>query len=177
MWLIVGLGNPGRAYNGTRHNVGFIAAKRLAAEIDATDWRALAQFDADVADGTLADQRVIVAMPNTFMNLSGHAVKAIAQFYKIPHDHIIVLHDDLDFLVGSAKAQFDRSGAGHHGVEHIMEQLGTQTIHRVRIGVGPCVGDGATFVLSKFLAEEQPMLEGALDNAVQLVKNIVVKHT
>lgn len=176
MWLIVGLGNPGRAYDGTRHNVGFIAVKRLAAEINASDWRALGQFEADVADGTIVDQRVILALPNTFMNLSGRAVKAIASFYKIPHDHIIVLHDDLDFLVGSAKAQFDRSGAGHHGVEHIIEQLGTQAVHRIRIGVGPRTGDGADFVLSKFSPEEQPALEGALDNAIQLVKDTVIKH-
>ncbi len=176
MWLVVGLGNKGSIYDGTRHNVGFIAVKRLAEECGAKAWHAEKKFDAHVANGTVAGNEVLFAMPDTYMNLSGRAVQAMAHFYKIPHPHIVVLHDDLDFLVGAAKAQYDRSSAGHNGVEHIIEQLGTQALHRIRIGVGPRVGDGADFVLSKFSADEQPALEGALDSATQLVKDIILKH-
>lgn len=172
MWLIVGLGNPGKQYEGTRHNAGWIALDFIADEIGA-EWREEKKWNSVVADGTLEGQKVLFVKPQNFMNVSGEAVQPIAAFYKIAPDNIIVVHDDLDFTTGVVKTQFDRSAAAHNGVQSVIDRLGTQTFHRVRIGIGPKMNDAADFVLMRFTSEERTLIDAQLDNISDVVRKIV----
>lgn len=173
MWLIVGLGNPDKKYEHTRHNAGWLALARLCVDENFSDFKSVTGHDCMTSTGSIAGQKVILAKPTTYMNESGRAVQSIAAFYKITPEHIIVIHDDLDFPLGTVKMQFDRSAAGHNGVDSIIERLGTQAFHRVRIGIGPVVGDAADFVLQKFSPAEQELLAPALDSTVAAVRKLV----
>lgn len=175
MWLLVGLGNPGTEYTRTRHNAGWIAIDYLADEIGAL-WRQEKKWNADIADGYLEGEKAIFVKPLTYMNRSGDSVALIAQFYKIDPQHIIVLHDDLDFETGVMKIQFDRSAAAHNGIKSMIERLGTQAFHRVRIGIGPKLGDAADFVLHPFSPQELEKIEHNLDNISQGVRSLVAQN-
>lgn len=171
IWLVVGLGNPGREYANTRHNIGFVLTDKLAA-----DFKLNKKFQAEVAEIKTAGQKTILAKPQTFMNESGQAVQAIMNFYKIKPEHLIVAHDDLDIPLGQFKIQKNRSAAGHNGVQSIIDQLGTQGFIRLRLGIGakrPTRQDGASFVLAKFDKEENKQLEEILVSATEAVKMIV----
>ncbi|MDP2586007.1 MAG: aminoacyl-tRNA hydrolase [Candidatus Levybacteria bacterium] len=144
MKLIVGLGNPGKKYSKTRHNLGFMVVEKFLKDFESvrnTTWENSTKFKSEISQiewqpkhGSL--EKVTLVKPKTYMNNSGLAVKIIADFYKISPDHIWVTHDDIDLPLGNLKIRFGGASAGHHGVESIMEHLGTDKFWRFRMGVG-----------------------------------------
>lgn len=133
MKLIVGLGNPGEKYIGTRHNFGFEALDELRKKLNAPDWEINSKFNSELSK--LGDD-ILLVRPQTFMNQSGLAVSSLKSFYKVEPEDIIVIHDELDLLLGHLKIRQGGGAGGHHGVESIIERLGTDSFVRVRLGIG-----------------------------------------
>ncbi len=173
MWLIVGLGNPGAHYIGTRHNAGWMGMEKIFNALGGAPWTFEKKYNAQISTAHNGGEKILLLMPQTFMNMSGESVLAVTTFYKIQIDHIIVVHDDLDFPLGTIKTQFDRSAAGHNGVIDIIEKLGSQAFHRIRIGIGPKTIAGEDFVLQKFSDEELSTLQQPLDKIPECVTYIV----
>lgn len=151
MYLLIGLGNPGEKYRDTRHNIGFSFLDSLSSKygFSFTD----SKWKAKACKTTLWQEAVVVAKPETFMNLSGSAVGAIASYYKIPPEKIVVVHDDLDLPVGRVKMVIDRGPGGHNGIASIITHINSKKFARVRIGVGrpiPEKMEVSSFVLGKF---------------------------
>ena len=167
MYLIAGLGNPTREYEKTRHNVGLDSIDVLADRIN-TDV-AERKFKGLYGKGMLGGEKVILLKPQTFMNLSGESVRAAADFYKIPPDHIIVICDDISLDVGHLRIRTKGSAGGHNGIKNIIAHLGTQEFPRIKIGVGgkPPRMDLADYVLSRFPAEERKIMETAFRDAAE----------
>ncbi len=159
--LVVGLGNPGKEYDGTRHNIGFACLDAFATASGFDPWIEKKDLKCLVTQATLGDTRVYAIKPNTFMNLSGDAVQAVAHFYKIPADKIVIVHDELDIPFGQIRLRMGGSSAGHNGLKSIISQVG-EGVGRVRIGIGPKEPeqmDSADFVLGKFSTEQQKDLK------------------
>ncbi len=155
--LIVGLGNPGAEYSGTRHNIGFEAIDAFAKANDFGPWINKKDLQCEMAIARLGDTQVIAIKPTTFMNLSGEAVQAVAHFYKIPTDRIVAVYDEIDIEFGQIRLRMGGSSAGHNGVKSLIQHLG-EDFGRVRIGIGPKTPekiDSADFVLAKFSPEQQ----------------------
>jgi PTH1 family peptidyl-tRNA hydrolase len=169
MKLIVGLGNPGKKYENTRHNMGFMALDLLS-DISKID------IDKEVFNGLLGrgkifDQDVLLFKPTTFMNLSGTAVQQVAHFFKIPSEDIIVVFDDLALPVGAIRLRESGSSGGQKGMQNIIDNLKTDKIKRIRIGIGKSTyADTADYVLGKPLKEEMPLIEEAINRAVEALK-------
>ncbi len=161
MKLIVGLGNPGAEYVGTRHNIGFEVIDALARRHSIAV--AKRNFKAVYGEGMIAGEKVLLARPMTYMNLSGEAVSAIARFYKIETPDIIIVLDDIALAVGRLRLRFKGSSGGQNGLDNIIKHLATQEVLRVRIGVGNAPpGDMRGHVLSRFRKEEIPLVEQAV---------------
>lgn len=157
--LIIGLGNIGDEYGGTRHNLGFYCIDQLAAATRA-NWHLKPKFQAFVAEVTLDGQKVILAKPTTFYNLSGEAASAICRFYKIEPTNVLVIHDELDLPFGTIRTRIGSSDAGNNGIKNISAHLGEQYA-RIRVGIGNAQRterDAAAFVLDYFLPDEQVLL-------------------
>ncbi|MEK7152719.1 MAG: aminoacyl-tRNA hydrolase [Patescibacteria group bacterium] len=155
--LIVGLGNVGKGYEGTRHNTGFAAVDRFVADHDFPAWIEKKDLKCHFTSTQLGDSKVIAIKPTTHMNLSGEAVQAVVHFYKINPEYIAVVHDELDIPFGQIRTRVGGSSAGHNGVKSVTQQLGEQ-YGRVRIGIGPKMPeqmDSADFVLGKFSSEQE----------------------
>ena len=169
MKLVVGLGNPGRKYAGTRHNVGFEVLADLARRYSATT---SSMNDAEVADVVIGGERVFLCAPQTFMNLSGRAVRQIADFYKIEAEDLLVVCDDLNLPCGRLRLRGKGSAGGQKGLADIIQRLGTNEFARLRIGIGspPPRMDGAAFVLAKFLPEERSVIDEAVLRAADGVE-------
>lgn len=173
-YLVVGLGNPGMQYEKTRHNAGFMAADLLAEKYDCTLSRN--KFDAIYGDTEIDGHRVIIAKPQTYMNLSGKAVVAISQFYKIPLSNIIVMFDDISLDVGKIRIRRKGSAGGHNGIKDIIELTGTEDIMRIKIGVGAKAhpdSDLKDHVLGRIPDEQLKDFEVSLKNAVSAVGEIL----
>ncbi|MGN1320387.1 MAG: aminoacyl-tRNA hydrolase [Acutalibacteraceae bacterium] len=173
-YLIVGLGNPGREYENTRHNAGFVAADALAEQFN-LNW-SKKKFDAIYGDCEIANTRVIVAKPQTYMNLSGKAVSALASFYKIPLDKIIVLFDDVSLDVGKIRIRRKGSSGGQKGMNNIIDAMGSQDIMRVKIGVGAKPHpdyDMKDWVLGRIPKEQASDFKTATQNAAKAVEEII----
>ncbi|MBQ1278812.1 MAG: aminoacyl-tRNA hydrolase [Clostridia bacterium] len=173
-YLVVGLGNPGMQYEKTRHNAGFMAADLLAEKYDCTLSRN--KFDAIYGDTEIGGHRVIIAKPQTYMNLSGKAVVAISQFYKIPLSNIIVMFDDISLDVGKIRIRRKGSAGGHNGIKDIIELTGTEDIMRIKIGVGAKAhpdSDLKDHVLGRIPDEQLKDFEVSLKNAVSAVGEIL----
>lgn len=172
-WLIVGLGNPGPEHAGNRHNVGFMCADLLAAQIGSTFKRDRSR--AMAASGRLAGVPVTLAKPLSFMNLSGGAVASLRAFYKLPTDHVVVLHDELDLPFGSIRLKLGGGDNGHNGLRSVTAKLGSRDYHRVRIGVGRPPGrmDPADFVLRNFTAAERRELPDILGRSADAVQALI----
>jgi PTH1 family peptidyl-tRNA hydrolase len=156
--LLVGLGNPGSEYNGTRHNIGFACLDEFARKNEFPSWVNKTDMKCLSAVKTVGDTRVVLCKPTTFMNLSGEAVQAIAHFYKIPPANIIVVHDEIDVDFGQIRMRLGGSSAGHNGVKSVTKLLGSDEYGRVRVGIGPKKPDqidSADFVLQAFSTKEQ----------------------
>ena len=174
MKLIVGLGNPGIEYQFTPHNLGFLAVDRIAGnlgvEVRNRQCRAL------TARAELEGQAVILAKPETFMNLSGLSVRELLEKNDAkPEEDLIVIQDEMDFALGSLRIHTRRSSAGHNGIESIIGSLGTQDFLRIRIGVAPDhkVSDGAGYLLSPLRKKELEVVDGVLDTAEEAVRMIL----
>ena len=172
--LIVGLGNPGIEYQFTPHNLGFLAVDRIAqnlgVEVRNRQCRAL------TARAVIADQTVLLAKPETYMNLSGVSVQGLLREYEAkPEADLIVIQDELDFPLGTLRIHTRRSSGGHNGIESIIGALGTQDFLRIRIGVAPDrrVGDGAEYLLAPMKKKDLEVVDGMLDTAVEAVKVIL----
>lgn len=173
-YLVVGLGNPGREYENTRHNAGFVAAQILADKVGIKFSKN--KFDALYGDGTIAGERVLVAKPQTYMNLSGQAVKRLATFYKIPLARIIIMHDDVSLDVGVIRIRRKGSAGGQKGLANIIELMGSQDIARIKIGVGAKPHpdyDMKDWVLGHIPAEQQFDFKTACENAAKAVEEII----
>jgi len=159
MKLIVGLGNPGLIYAGSRHNIGFTVLKSLAASLKIS-FKRVASVSALVGKAGGFKENIILALPQTFMNLSGVAVKALFKKFKITPENLLVVCDDLDLDLGRMKIRPYGSSAGQRGVKSIIEQIGTQNFNRLRIGIGRPKNseDAAKYVLSGFLRKEKEMV-------------------
>jgi PTH1 family peptidyl-tRNA hydrolase len=173
--LIVGLGNPGEGYKDTRHNIGWQAVDRLAvkAEIDLQKRR----FNSIFGQGVVFGFKVIIAKPLTYMNLSGEAIGQIANYYKIPVNDIIVIHDDMDIIPGNIRLKKDGGSSGHRGIDSIITCLKDNNFLRIRIGIGkpPAHIDPADYVLQKFSDEEKKILKGVMLD-IQKCIEIILKQ-
>ncbi len=170
--LIVGLGNPGRKYAGTRHNLGFDTVELLAARWR-LDWRAEPGFEAAVS-GRPAGDRPMLAQPQTFMNNSGRSVRALLSFYKIPPSEILVICDDFSIPLGTIRLRKSGSDGGHNGLASLIEHLSTAEFPRLRLGIGPVppLMDPADFVLSKFGKEQAAEVNGMVMEAADAAEMI-----
>lgn len=175
--LIVGLGNPGKEYQNTRHNAGFITADAFAAAHHIDIDNAWQGGKAVYGKGSINGTAVYILKPMTYMNLSGEAVSPFAHFYKIPPQNIVVIFDDMDLPLGSVRLRKSGSAGGQNGMKSVITQLGTQNIPRLRLGIGPRPSyfQGKDFVLSKFTAQEQPALKTALETACIALEDIITQ--
>jgi PTH1 family peptidyl-tRNA hydrolase len=172
--LIVGLGNPGIEYQFSPHNLGFLAIDRIAGNLGVEVRNR--QCRAMTARTVIADQMVLLAKPETFMNLSGLAVRELLREYEAaPESDLIVIQDELDFPLGTLRIHTRRSSAGHNGIESIIGALGTQDFLRIRMGVAPerKVGDGAEYLLAPMRKADLAVVDGVLDTAEDAVKMIL----
>jgi len=168
--LIIGLGNPGREYRGNRHNIGFMVLDHLAAKIGITFLRL--ESKALVAKGEQNGRRLILAKPQTYMNLSGQAVGALLRFYKIPLEDLLVIYDDVDLPYEALRMRPGGGSAGQKGIQSIIENLGTDEFPRLRIGVGrpPAQMQAADYVLQDFSKTQLETLPFVLERAVEAVQ-------
>ena len=173
-WLIVGLGNPGEKYARTRHNLGFLALDLLVEQqklkINRIKYKAL------VAETEFGGARCLLMKPQTYMNLSGEAVREAAQFYKIPSDHVLVIYDDVSLPVGKLRVRPSGSAGGHNGIKNIIAHLGTQEFPRIKIGTGAPSGGGAEmidWVIGVPSQAERKILVESFENAVKAAEDII----
>ncbi len=171
MKLIIGLGNPGKKYERTRHNMGFMVIDRLAdqANIDVNK----EVFHGLLGRGVIFNEDVMLFKPTTFMNLSGTAVQEVAHYFKIAIENIIVVFDDMALPPGIIRLRKNGTSGGHKGMQNIIDCLSTEEIKRIRVGIGQPIDDTIDFVLSKPLLEEMPLIEEALDDAVRAIKEAI----
>ncbi len=173
-FLIVGLGNPGREYRDTRHNIGFMLLDRLAVKLNARFSRL--QSKALVASASYQERKLILAKPQTFMNLSGQAVQGLMHFYKLPLTNLLVIHDDLDLPPGTLRLRPGGGSGGQKGVQSIIERLGTEGFARLRLGIGRPPGqmNAADYVLQEFSDLEMTIISPVLNRGVDAVLEFVV---
>ena len=169
MYIIAGLGNPTRTYEGTRHNIGFEVIDRLADRfrIDVS----IQKNKALCGKGYIEGQKVILAKPQTYMNLSGDSVRELAAYYKVEPEDIIIVFDDISLEPGQIRVRAKGSAGGHNGVKNIIARLGTQEFPRVKVGVGekPKGWDLADYVLSRFSSDDRKIMDEAVDTAADAV--------
>jgi PTH1 family peptidyl-tRNA hydrolase len=172
---VVGLGNPGRQYQGNRHNVGFRVVDQLAARAGVSSPRE--KYGAELFEIVLGGERVLLCKPMDFMNLSGQAVRQVAGFHKIPAARTIVVHDELDVPFGRLKLAAGGGPGGHNGVRSVIADLGTHDFLRVRVGIDrpPPQWKGADYVLANFTGAEQKQLPELIDLAADAVEEIVTR--
>jgi len=169
--LIAGLGNPGSEYRDTRHNVGFVVVDKLASDLGAS-WETWSKEEAAIAKAG----DLILVKPLAFMNHSGFPLLAVAQFYKIRPEEMLVVFDDFALPLGRLRIRPDGGTGGHNGMESIIAQFGSDKIPRLRIGIGGAPAEGASdHVLGRFFEEEIPMVRAAIDRAVEAVKCAIDK--
>jgi PTH1 family peptidyl-tRNA hydrolase len=168
MKVVVGLGNPGRRYAGTRHNVGFVVLDTLARTPKAGRFQS--RFDAEVAELREDEEKVLLVKPQTYMNLSGRCVRQVVDFFQVPLEELLVVCDDINLPLGKLRFRSRGTHGGHNGLRDIQSHLGTTQYPRLRIGVGAAPEEGAVdYVLGHFRPSERPVMEEALAEAVQAV--------
>ncbi len=172
MKLIIGLGNPGKEYAHTRHNIGWDAVTRAAEKEDAVIFVTKQAFHAELAEARVEKEKMLLVHPLTFMNRSGEAVKALVDFYKIPLINVFIVQDEMDFPFGKIAVLKEGGAAGHNGVISIQEALGTQAVTRLRIGIGRPLPpqSGETYVLQPFSSEEASEMDALLNRAAEAIK-------
>jgi peptidyl-tRNA hydrolase, PTH1 family len=168
MRLVVGLGNPGREYAQTRHNVGFFVVDELARRHGASGWKK--RFRSELTEIVVAGQKVILVKPQTYMNLSGHAAREAVNWYHLPLDDTLIVSDDLDLTFGTLRLRGQGSAGGHNGLASIIEQLGTTKVPRLKIGIGRGPSTATSHVLSRFSSEQERELKELVGRAADGVE-------
>ncbi|MEQ8154157.1 MAG: aminoacyl-tRNA hydrolase [Clostridiaceae bacterium] len=173
MFLIVGLGNPGTEYKGTRHNIGFDVIDCLAEKNNIEVNRK--KFKGEIGEGKISGEKVVLLKPTTYMNLSGESIREVINFYKITNDKVIVIYDDISLEIGRLRIRGKGSAGGHNGIKSILANLGSDVFPRIKVGVGQPKGNLVSHVLGKFSKEEmesvEKVVEGAAEAAEEIVKN------
>lgn len=172
MKLIVGLGNPGKKYERTRHNVGFDVLRTLASAYASAGDTGKDKFDGHLVEAVIAEQRAMLLWPMTLMNRSGQSVAAAMKFYQTPLANLLVVCDDFNLPLGALRFRRQGSAGGQRGLQDIIQRLGSDDFSRLRIGIGPVptAWDAADFVLSRFARDERPLVDDAIERATQGVK-------
>jgi peptidyl-tRNA hydrolase, PTH1 family len=165
--IIVGLGNPGREYAGTRHNLGFMVVDELARRLVANERRN--RFRSDLVEAFDGGEKIVLLKPRTYMNLSGAAVREAVSWYKTPLDNVLVVVDDIDLPFGSIRLRAKGGSGGHNGLKSIIAELGVETFSRMRIGIGRGPGHATRQVLTRFTSEEERFLPSVLEAAADCV--------
>jgi PTH1 family peptidyl-tRNA hydrolase len=165
--ILMGLGNPGHPYENTRHNIGFRIVDALQRQYQFSPWKKVEKYDAFIAKGVIADKKVLLAKPSTFMNNSGKSAKKLVASNRLSAENLWVIHDDFSLSLGTIRIVKNRGSAGHHGVNSIIEALGTKDFIRLRVGTGKkIIGDAKEFVLQKFSAKEEKILKNVIAEAL-----------
>lgn len=175
-WLVVGLGNPGPTYADTRHNVGYLVADVLAARLGVA-FRAHKASRSQVAEGRIGDHRVVLGRSSSYMNESGGPVKAMAAFWGVEPDHLVVIHDELDINFSQLRVKLGGGDNGHNGLKSLRSALGTGDFHRVRVGIGRPPGQQTVhdFVLKRWSATELKELAVNVEDAADAVESLIVR--
>lgn len=181
MKLIVGLGNPGKEYQRTRHNMGFLvldALRELIAEAyDASPWELSKKFNAEVSGCSIRGEKIVLAKPMTYMNDSGIAVQLLAHFYRLTRRDLLVVHDDKDLPLGIVKLQDNRGDAGHNGVRSVIEHIGDKDFERLRVGIAQSdpkkMKETSAFVLGKFGVFERKKADAAITAAAERILRVL----
>lgn len=173
-YLLIGLGNPGREYQSNRHNFGFMLIDRLAVRLGARGLKV--QSKAIVTTTNYEDRRLILAKPQTYMNLSGQSAQGLLNFYKLPMEHMLIAHDDLDIAFGTIRMRPGGGPGGQKGVASTIERLGTKDFARLRLGIGRPPGrmDPSAYVLQDFSRDENKLLSEILDRAADATLEFVL---
>ena len=173
MKLIVGLGNPGKAYKDTRHNVGFMFVDNIANKLK-LDFSLDKQKKCEIAQTLINNEKVIFIKPQTYMNLSGDSVVVVKNYYKIDEKDILVIYDDLDLETGKIRIRANGSSGGHNGIKSIINVLGTQNIKRVRIGIDKVSSDKTVdYVIGNFSKKDREIIDISLEKAVDIVQDFI----
>jgi PTH1 family peptidyl-tRNA hydrolase len=174
-YLLIGLGNPGREYINTRHNIGFMLIDRLTIRLNARGMKM--QSNAIVITAQYEERKLILAKPQTYMNLSGQSVQGLAHFYKIPLENLLVAHDDLDVPFGTIRIRPTGGPGGQRGMASTIEKLGTKDFPRLRLGIGRPPGrmDPKAYVLQDFSKEEMKLLPDILDRSTDAAFEFILK--
>lgn len=173
-YLIVGLGNPGERYARTRHNIGFRCLEQLAARYGIEVRRK--RFDALIGEGRIEGRRVVLAQPQTYMNDSGKAVRAIARWYKVPLERLLVIYDELDLPLGRIRLRPHGSSGGHRGLGSVIQLLGTEQFPRLRVGIGrPAQGDPIDYVLGAISPSEEPLVDALCERVTEIVLAVITQ--
>jgi PTH1 family peptidyl-tRNA hydrolase len=173
--LIVGLGNIGKEYDGTRHNIGFDIVDRFVRDTGLPGWVDKKDLKCQLSSGQVGDTKVFVIKPTTFMNLSGEAVRSVADFFKINFENVIVIHDELDIPFGQLRMRIGGGAAGHNGIKSVSQHI-SEHYGRLRVGIGPKVHesqDSSDFVLARFSKEQQEQLPNLTREAVAVLSEYV----
>ena len=168
-YLLIGLGNPGREYADTRHNFGFMLVDRLAVRLNARGMKV--QSKAIVTNASYEERKLILAKPQTYMNLSGQSVQGLVHFYKLPMNNVMILSDDLDIPFGTIRIRASGGPGGQRGLSSILERLGTKEVPRLRLGIGRPPGrmDASNYVLQNFSRSDMQAISEILDRAADAV--------
>jgi len=175
--IIVGLGNPGIKYRFTRHNVGFMVIEHFANDLE-TKFKRVNSYDSMIAREKFDNQKIIILKPQTYMNLSGQAVKKITSYYKIANRDLLIVYDDLNLQLGQIRIRKKGSSGGHNGIESIIQYMGSKDIPRLKLGIGrktfnPQI-DYASYVLSRFEKSEMEKLKSIIILSTEAIKTIIV---
>lgn len=171
--LIIALGNPGKEYQKTRHNAGFLMSDFLQENLNFSNFKFEKKFNAEISEKTINHQKIIIAKPQTFMNNSGQSVQSLVNFYKIPAEKIIVIHDELDLKLSDYKISQNKNASGHNGILSIFNHLGTKDFKRIRIGINNRTEQerknisGSDYVLGKFKENELEILENVFTEVLE----------
>ena len=171
MLIIAGLGNPGKEYENTRHNIGFAAIDIIAEKYNIDVNRT--KFKGEYGEGFINGNKVILLKPYTFMNLSGESVREAIDFYKLTEEEVLIIYDDISLEVGRLRIREKGSAGGHNGIKSIINHMGTDVFTRIKIGVGAPKGDLVNHVLGKFSKEEVNILKQTLDVVAKATEDII----
>lgn len=174
MILIVGLGNPGKQYNNTKHNIGFLVVDEIGSKVGIE--LSKNKFSGVFGEGYAGGEKLLMLKPETYMNLSGQSVSGAKNFYDIPAENIIVVYDEMDLPLGTVRIKSGGGSAGHNGIKSIISSLGTDAFQRVRVGIGkPLRASGANHVLSGFSKEETELVKESVSRAADAALSIIEK--
>ncbi len=175
MKLIIGLGNPDKEYENTRHNFGQLILNSLLKKKN-LNWKKLKNTNSLIAEFKNGREKIILAKPLMYMNESGIAVKKLKKYYKLPNNKIIIIYDDIDLPFDKIRLSKNRSSGGHRGIESIIQELKTKDFKRIRLGIGPQKGKSEQFVLKIFSKEEKQLLPEIIDSVHLIIESILEKN-